>query len=182
MIGTMLSAADVGLYVAIYGLASRPMLMMGGVVETTIRPAYQQALVERDDQKAHGYLQKWVRLILVSSFVAVAMFWVGHSWLARIMLGESYRAVSYLLPWIAAGYSLLILSHVANRVCYANEATRRILFIEGSGALLAVVIGFICIYLAGLAGAAIAVVIYYGLQLVISYRMALPWLRKDENK
>ena len=45
MIGAILSPADVGLYAAIYGVASRPLLMLGSIVETTIRPAYQHALL-----------------------------------------------------------------------------------------------------------------------------------------
>ncbi len=176
MIGALLSPADVGLYVAIYGLASRPMLMFGGIVETTIRPAYQSALVEGDNRRAHNYLRKWMLLIVLGSIMAIAFTWAGHPWLAHILLGERYRSVSYLLPWIVGGYALLILSHVANRVCYANEATRSILLIESTGALLAIVFGFICIEWAGLKGAAVAISLYYGVQLIMSFRLAWHWL------
>ena len=152
------------------------MLMFGGIVETTIRPAYQGALVGGDNQRAHNYLRKWVLLIVLGSIVAIALAWVGHPWLARVLLGEQYRSVSYLLPWIAGGYALFVLSHVANRVCYANEATRSILLIESTGAVLAVVFGFICIEWAGLKGAAVSVSLYYGAQLIISFFLARHWL------
>ena len=176
MIGALLSPADVGLYVAIYGLANRPMLMFGGVVETTIRPTYQNALVDGDNPRAHNYLRKWVLLIVLGSIMAIAITWVGHQWLAHMLLGEQYRSVSYLMPWIVGGYALLNLSHVANRVCYANEATRSILLIESTGAVLAVVLGFICIEWAGLKGAAVAISLYYGVQLIMSFRLARHWL------
>jgi len=176
MIGALLSPADVGLYVAIYGLASRPMLMFGGILETTIRPAYQNALVKREHQRADNYLRKWVLLVVLGSLTAIALAWIGHAWLAHILLGELYRSVSYLLPWIVGGYALLILAHVANRVCYANEATRSILLVESTGSLLAIVVGFICIEWAGLIGAAVAISLYYGVQLIMSFRMARHWL------
>jgi len=177
MIGALLSPADVGLYVAIYGLASRPMLILGNIIETTIRPAYQHALIAEDYRRAQNYLKNWILLIVLVSFLAIFTTYIGHPWLALIMLGEHYRSVSYLLPWIVGGYALLTLSHIANRVCYANEATQRILLVETTGALCAVVIGFICIKLAGLWGAALAVSLYYGVQLILSFTLAWPWLQ-----
>lgn len=177
MIGALLSPADVGLYVAIYGLASRPMVMLGSIVETTIRPAYQHALITRDTPRAQAYLRKWALLIVAGSCVAITVSWVGHSWIAALLLGENYRTASYLLPWIVGGYALLVLSHIANRVCYANEDTQKILLVETSGALFAVVIGLACIHQAGLWGAAVAVPLYFGGQLFVSYVFARPWLR-----
>jgi O-antigen/teichoic acid export membrane protein len=151
------------------------MLLFGGVIENIFRPAYQRALVEGASRRAHRYLRKWALVIVLGSLTAVALALIGHRWLAHILLGEQYRSVSYLMPWIVGGYALLILSHVANRVCYANEATRSILLIESAGALLAVVFGFICIEWAGLKGAAAAISLYYGAQLIMSFRSARHW-------
>ena len=176
MISALLSPADVGLYVAIYGLASRPMLMFGGIVETTIRPAYQSALVEGDNRRAHNYLRKWAFLIVLGSLMAIALAWVGHPWLAHILLGEQYRSVSYLLPWIVGGYALYLQYQVVGRVCYAHGATLSILLVEGFGALLAIILGFICIKQAGLWGAALAVSLYYGAQFVAGLFLSRKWL------
>ena len=107
---------------------------------------------------------------------AVALASILHPWVAGFLLGESYRSVSHLLPWIAGGYGLLVLSHVANRVCYANEATRSILVIESTGALLAIVLGFIGIAWAGLKGAAVAISLYYAVQMLMAFRAARHWL------
>ena len=182
MIGALLSPADVGLYVAIYGLASRPMLMFGGIVETTIRPAYQSALVEGDNRRAHNYLRKWVLLIVLGSLMAIALAWVGHAWLAHILLGEQYRSVSYLLPWIVGGYALYLQYQVVGRVCYAHGATLSILMIEGIGALLAIILGFICIRQAGLWGAALAVSFYYGAQFVGGLLLSRKWLSYESSE
>jgi O-antigen/teichoic acid export membrane protein len=176
MIGVLLSPADVGLYVAIYGLGSRPMLMFGAIVETTFRPAYQSALVEGDNRRAHHYLRKWALIIVLGSLMAIALAWVGHSWLAHILLGGHYRSVSYLLPWIVGGYALYLQYQVVGRVCYAHGATLSILLIEGFGALLAIILGFICIKQAGLWGAAIAVSLYYGAQFIGGLWLSREWL------
>jgi len=177
IIGALLSPAEVGLYVATYGLASRPMLMLSSILETTIRPAYQHALVEGNSRLAQNYLRKWALLAFWGSSVAIMVAWIAHSWLANLLLGEGYRDVSYLMPWIVGGYTFLAFTHVTNRVCYANEATQRILLIGAVGAALAVIIGIVCIKQAGLWGAAFAVPFYYGAQFTVSYILARPWLR-----
>jgi O-antigen/teichoic acid export membrane protein len=176
MIGALLSPAEVGLYVAIYGLASRPMLMFGGIVENTIRPVYQGALVEGDNRRAHIYLRNWALFILIGSLMAIALAWIGHAWLANILLGEKYRSVSYLLPWIVGGYAFYLQYQVVGRVCYAHGATHSILLVEGLGALLAIILGFICIILAGLWGAALAVSLYYGTQFIGGLFLSRKWL------
>ena len=181
MIGLLLSPADVGLYVAIYGLASRPMLIFGTIIESTIRPVYLCALVEGNHHQALNYLKKWMLLIVSGSFLAIVLAWVSHQWLANILLGDQYRSVSYLLPWIVGGYALLNVSYIANRVCYANEATKSIFFIELSGAIVAVVAGFIFIKWDGLRGAAAAIPFYYGVQLILAFYLARDWLKKSRN-
>ncbi|TPQ39601.1 lipopolysaccharide biosynthesis protein [Cupriavidus pinatubonensis] len=181
MIGVLLSPADVGLYVAIYGLASRPMLIFGAIVESIIRPVYLNSLVAGEYRRAHGYLKIWTLLIIFGSIVAFVLTWLGHDWLAHVMLGAQYRSVSYLLPWIVVGYAFLILSYVANRVCYANEATRSIFMIEIIGAVLALVSGYLLIRWMGLVGAAVAIPIYYGGQLVMALLLARRWIENDRK-
>jgi len=180
MISMLLTPADVGLYVAIYGLASRPMLVFGYIVESTIRPVYMSAVAEGDHQRARHYLKVWAVIIILGSLLAIVLSILIHPWLARILLGVQYRSVSYLLPWIVGGYSLLILSYIANRVCYAHEATRSIFLVEAIGAIVAVVLGFLFIKWAGLMGAAIAVVFYFGVQLFVAIIFARKWVLLDK--
>ncbi len=176
MIGMLLTPADVGLYVAIYGLASRPMLIFGYIVESTIRPVYLSAVAEGANQRAHHYLRVWMLIVVFGSLLAIVLAGIIHPWLARILLGAQYRSVSYLLPWIVGGYALLILSYVANRICYAHEATRSIFIVESVGAAVAIVAGFFLIYWMGLQGAAIAIPFYYGVQAILAFLFAKQWI------
>jgi O-antigen/teichoic acid export membrane protein len=78
------------------------------------------------------------------------------------------------MPWIMAGYSFLVTSYITTRICYANGRTIDVLVIETVGAISSLVIGLMLIYHAGLFGAAIAVPVYFGIQLLVSIRQAWP--------
>ena len=81
------------------------------------------------------------------------------------------------MPWIAAGYGLLALYHISVRVCLAHDAPRAVTLTEAVGAILAVAIGFILIRSYGVFGAAVAVPIYCGIQLVVSVGLAVRSVR-----
>jgi O-antigen/teichoic acid export membrane protein len=176
IIGALLNTSDVGLYVAIYSLASRPMLMLGSILETTLRPLYQTFLIKGDALQAGRHLSLWLKLILAGCLVAIVLAWFGHAWIAGWLLGEEYRDVSSMMPWIVAGYSLRLLSNIAVRICYANEDTKNILVIEAASSLLAIIVSYVCIIDRGIWGAAIAVPISYGIRMVISLWLVRPWL------
>jgi len=176
LIGILLDPAAVGLYVAIYGLSSRPMLMFGGVVETTLRPVYQHALVTGEPGRARHVLGKWIAIVSTGSAAAIILAWLGNEWFARLLLGEPYRESSYLMPWIVGGYALCLQYHVISRVLYAHAATTRILLSEAIGALFALVLGYLLIRQAGLFGAALAVPIYFGLQYAVVLVLTRKWL------
>lgn len=180
LIATWLTPADVGLYVAIYALASRPMLMLGSIVETTLRPAYQQALAKNDIGEANGYLKRWFLLLAAGCSMAIFIALLAHEYIAALLLGEAYRGVSYFLPWIVAGYSLLVISHITTRICYAHGNTDYVLQIEILGAISAVVLGYFLIASYGLMGAVYAIPIYFGIQLMASIRYAWPLLRQTQ--
>jgi len=172
LIGILLSPAEVGLYVAIYGLASRPMLLLSGVLETTLRPVYQEAVVRKDYNFATTCIRRWVGMILACSAFALMFTWIAYDWLAALLLGEAYRSAASLMFWIVAGYVPCLLYHVASRIMYAHGATSRILMAETAGAIAALVLGFVFINQAGLVGAALAVPVYFGVQLVIGVTLA----------
>lgn len=172
MIGSLLSAQSVGMYAAAYSLASRPLLMLSSIAETSIRPVYYDAVARQDRQASRKYLVVWLVIVSAGGVAACALLTVFHGQLAGVLLGAEFREGSYLMPWVAAGYGLLALSHVTTRICYANDATRSVLTIETVGALCAVVAGLPLIYAYGLTGAAMAVPLYFGIQLLLSAYLA----------
>ncbi|MEK7762552.1 MAG: lipopolysaccharide biosynthesis protein [Nitrospirota bacterium] len=171
MIGGLLSAKDVGTYVAVYGLASRPMLMLSNIVETAIRPAYYSAVAHKSPTSKR-YLGVWLLTAVTGAAAMCLIFSFYHQHVSQLLLGQEFREASHLMPWIAVGYGVLALSHISTRICYAHDATRSVLATEAAGACFAVVVGFPLIYLFGLQGAAVAVPIYFGIQLFVSAYLA----------
>lgn len=178
MIGGLLSAKDVGTYVAVYGLSSRPMLMLSSITETAIRPRYYSA-IERQSSSSKKYLTAWLIISVVGGVAVCLVFAYFHQYVSFLLLGQAFRESSHLTPWIAAGYGLLTLTHITTRICYAYDATRSVLMSEAAGALLAVVIGFPLIYTFGLEGAAMAVPLYFGIQLLLSAYLARQSIRNS---
>ncbi|MCP9468685.1 MAG: polysaccharide biosynthesis C-terminal domain-containing protein [Nitrospira sp.] len=171
MIGGLLSSKDVGTYVAVYGLASRPALMLSSIAETAIRPAYYEALRRRSGA-SKKYLSAWFLISALGSAALWAGFAIFHEEVASLLLGPAFRDGAYLAPWIAAGYGLLALTHITTRICFAHDATKSVLLSEAAGAVLSVVVGFPMIYFYGLEGAAMAVPLYFGMQFLLSAYLA----------
>ena len=168
MIGGLLSAKDVGTYVAVYGLASRPMLMLSSVTENALRPPYHTAVERGDLVKSKQYLTIWAAIVLLGGGTACAFLAFYHGQVAHLLLGPEFQESSYLVPWIAVGYVVLAAYHIAARVCLAHDATRQVFIAEAAGAVLSITIGFSFIYAFGLPGAAAAVPVYFFLQLLIA--------------
>ena len=111
----------------------------------------------------------WLTLVLVVCSVILGIVGFFHAELAGLFLGPAYRAGSSLMPWIAAGYALLALSHVFTRICYAYRRTRSVLAIEAIGAVVSIVVTVPMIFAFGLRGAAWSLVpVYFFVQLVVS--------------
>jgi len=168
MIGSLLSFQDVGMYAAAYGLASRPLLIVSSIAETAIRPVYYDAVVRQDQRTSRKYLVAWFAIVFAAGTAVCASFTLLQQPLAHLLLGPGFREASYLMPWIAVGYGLLAFYHISARVSLAHDAPHITTISEATGTVSAVAIGFMLIGAYGLPGAAVAVPISYGIQLVVS--------------
>lgn len=179
VIGGALGVAEVGIYAAAYALVSRPFLMLGHVIELTLRPRYMAAVAGRMRGKAKRIFNVWLALTTIAAGTVLTLVFAFSDWLAGMFLGESFRAGAALMPWIALGYCLLVISYVFEKVCYAFEKTRYVLYIQGMGAVATIVVTFFAVHQWGLFGAAVAVPIYFGIQLVASIVFAVTIERKS---
>jgi O-antigen/teichoic acid export membrane protein len=168
LIGALLSARDVGMYAAAYGLASRPLLMLSTVAETSIRPAYYAALARHDAAASRKYLLVWLGVVLAAGLAACGFIALFQWQLARLLLGPEFRESAPLMPWVGAGYMMLALYAISARICLAHNATRAVTITETAGAVVAVATGVVFIRAYGLLGAAAAVPVYYGVQAAIA--------------
>lgn len=169
IIAGMMSAADVGIYVAAYGLASRPITMLAGIIETTIRPAYHYAVINNNKDEQHGLLWRWVGILALGSLAVFSVAYFAHNWIAYFLLGEDFRSGSYFIPWLVLGHILMAFSQLLIRIQYARENTKAVAIIEISAALVAITSSYFLIQFRGLEGAVFAVIIGYAAQLVIAF-------------
>ena len=181
IIGGLLGLASAGQYAAIYGLVSRPFLMLGATIELIYRQVLYEAVSADDLRRSQSVLLEWLAIVGVLSVLGLVGFSFFYSKIALILLAEPYRAGAYLMPWIASGYCLLLLAQVIERVCYATRETGAVLLIQTAGAISSVPISTIGVLRSGLSGAARAVPAYFGLQLALTltftYRIARNYLQ-----
>ncbi len=178
VIGSTLGLVEVGIYAAAYALVSRPFLMLGHVIELTLRPRYMAAVAEKKLSKAKKIFQIWLALTTAMVGITLALVFFFSEWLAMLFLGEAFREGAVLMPWIALGYSLLVVSYVFEKVLYAYERTRCVLYIQCLGATATIAVTFFAVTQWGLYGAAVAVPIYFGIQLIGSIFFAINVERK----
>lgn len=172
ILGGMIGVEEAGLYAALYGIASRPFLMAGGMLEAWIRPIYYETVAAQEVKREKRVLHMWMSAIVCAALAGVGIFFFWHTEIAGILLAEPYRANAGLMPWIAAGYGLLLVAQVYGRVCYAHHDTRAVLLSETIGCIVALVTTVYGVSRFGLAGAAFAVPVYFSAQLALAMILA----------
>ena len=168
VIAGVLSLSDVGLYAAIYGLASRPFLMLSGIIEMTLRPVLQNAIASGSHDRIRKAKYQLLLVTSVGAAFGVLCFVALSSVAAKVFLAEEYRSAAHLMPWIALGYAFLSVSSMYSRICYAFDATGSILILTVAGALTGVAVLVPAALAYGLAGAVAAVPVGFGVELILS--------------
>ncbi len=168
LVGSLAGVAAAGIYSALYGLASKPFLMLASGVELAVRQPFYARVSAGDRRGAVRLLALWLGGVLGVSLLVCGLIALFHEPIARALLAAEYRAHSALMGWIAFGYVLLAGAQVVERVCYACHDTRGVLGIQAIGAALSVAIGAPLVWAYGIEGAAWAVPVYFGVQLLIA--------------
>lgn len=170
-----------GIYAAIYGLASRPFLMLAAGIELALRQVYYGHVSAGNRREERRTFRLWLAANLgasLSLLLAIALF---HRPIAALLLAAEYRVHSALMIWIAAGYVLGAATQVVERICYALHDTRGVLIVQSAGAVLSVVIAFPMIFWFGIEGAAWAVPVYFAAQTALAVARARRALQNRES-
>jgi O-antigen/teichoic acid export membrane protein len=177
IIGSTLGVVEVGIYAAIYGAVSRPILMVAAAIELTMRPVYYEARAAHDVHAMKRIRTAWLSLLILSGICGTTFIGIFHRWLAILLLAEPYRQVSYLMPVISLGYSILVVAQFYERLCYAHDQTSAGVKINGAGALASIAVAIPAIRVMGLNGAAYAVPLYFLIQLIAAKTLENRMLR-----
>lgn len=168
LIGLMIGVEQVGIYSAIYGLISRPFLMSANIVELTIRPSYYSCVEKANRLASRKLLWKWFGITASIATIGFLATYFAKDVFIGLLLAQEYWVAVDLMPWIAWGYGLLVLAQVFEKVCFAYSRTGTVLFIQSLGGAVGLLAAYIGIKQQGLIGAAMAVPVYFGFQLIIT--------------
>jgi O-antigen/teichoic acid export membrane protein len=169
VISGMLGLANVGLYAAAHGLASRPFLALFGVIEAIMRPILQNAIADRDMNAVFRLKRRFIAVTLCSATLGVVGFFALTPIVVDLFLAEEYHVAVELIPYIALGYAIYMVSCVFARFCYAFDATRSVLLLTVGGAFVGLLTILPAIYFFGLLGAALALPARFAAECAISY-------------
>jgi len=172
VIAGLLSLHDAGLYAAACGLASRPFLMLGGIVELTMRPVLQNTVTAGDATLIARAKMTWLLVMVTGAAFGVVCFVLLSEWVGRLLLAEEYRSAIALMPWIALGYALYNIATVYTRFCYAFDDTKAVSLIVVCGTLLGVAVMVPAIYFWKLPGAGYSVPVGFCAQLLLAFVLA----------
>jgi O-antigen/teichoic acid export membrane protein len=174
IVGGTLSLAQAGIYAAAYGLACRPLLMVGTVTEATLRQVLYAAVARNDARRVRTTLVSWAGINGVAGAIIMLLLWLARDFIVGLLLGFEYRGpAANLLPWIGLGYLIILSNQVAERLLYAYQRTRLVTLIQVATAALAIIGAYIGARFFGLLGVAIAVPVYAFLKLVLTATVVL---------
>ncbi len=181
IISGMLGIGQVGLYTAVYGLISMPFLMAGGIIGQTLRPPYYQAVSAGNITMEKKLIRIQLAItVLVCGAGVVAVFFLRNI-IAALLLAKEYRSAVSLMPWIAAGITLQVISQIFEGILIAFKRTGFLLIIHSFGAVVCVLSVFFLIRRFNLIGAAVACPVYYLTMLMIGIVMTAIALKKPKT-
>lgn len=175
VIGYFLTAAEVGLYAASYTLVNEAFNRSAMVLLRTFQPAYFQAFSAGKGKDAFSVLWLWIGSVTALGFIGVALVSTCKDWMAGLLLAKSYHAAVELMPAIALGSALHAIGTVLAQPLLAKKRTRALLRGRICGALAAAISLPLLVSHLGLAGAALANPIYFGIETLVLALLAKPW-------
>jgi O-antigen/teichoic acid export membrane protein len=164
-----LGPKEVGLYVAAYSIASRPFIMVSGVIAAVARPIMFEAANAEQDEKARKVFRLWLVLLAVIVVAGLgAMLLLGNV-MADVFLAADYRPkAANIFIWVGLGYALYSMEQVVENRILTFGASGRLLWPTALGATANVLLNILLIPRYGVLGAAYATAATFGLQLLIS--------------
>jgi len=162
-----------GTYAAAYGLASRPLLMIGTVTEAALRQILYAAVAAKDTARARRVMLWWVGSNVTFGLMTATMLFLAATMLVTLLLAEEYRETATLiLPWLLFGHIPLLAAQPLQVLAYANHRTREITMVQAVCAVMAVGLAAIGAWWNGILGVAIAVPIYFSAQFLLTALVA----------
>ena len=175
VIGYLMTAAEVGLYAAIYTIINEAFNRSAMVLLRIFQPVYFQLYSLNQTREAFKILWIWIASVVALGIIGVLLLLVTGDWLVSWILAKSYHSAVTLIPAIALGCALHALGTVISQPLLAKKRTRWLLLGRLCGAVTAAISIPLMVDSYGLPGAAMANPVYFGVEALVLALLAKPW-------
>jgi O-antigen/teichoic acid export membrane protein len=172
VIAGLLSASDVGLYAATYGIISRPYRALATFLDVYLRPRLYDAVAAGQSKAMRTIVIAWLAGVIVLGGLAGIILILLRETLLVSLFGQKFSDASSIVSWIALAYILFNVQLVFSRICHAYRMPHLVLWIQSIPAVCNILLCFLLLPRYGLIGAAQAIVASFALQAVIAGTLA----------
>lgn len=148
--------SEVGLYATLLQLGWAPIAMVTSLATTLLGPIiFARSGDARDAHRnagVHRFSWQLTYLTLALTGLCVVAAWLFHSLLFALLVGKSYRQVSYLLPWMILAGGLFAASQVLGLKMQSELKTTEMIRPKIVSSMLGIGFNFVGVYWYGLPG------------------------------
>lgn len=175
VIGYLLTATEVGLYVASYTIVNEVFNRSAMLCMNSFQPSYLRSFSAGKQKEAFSVLWLWIVTVVGLGLIVGCSALVGKEWLASMLLAKPYHSAIELIPIFVIGSTLNAIATVMAQPLLARKHPQTLLKGRFCGVLAAAISLPLMISSFGLIGAAIAHSIYFGVEALIITLLARPW-------
>jgi O-antigen/teichoic acid export membrane protein len=153
---TFASTSEVGKLAVLLQLGYAPVTMLAGMTVALVAPVlYQRAGDGRDESRnrhARTLAYRTTAVVLVATLLTSSVSMFAHEWIFLLLVAESYRNLSSLLPWVVLAAGLFAAGQVLALDLMATMRTRELLWVKVSTSIFGTGCNFIGAWLNGTSG------------------------------
>lgn len=168
IIGNFLNINEVGIYTAVYSIASRPFLMTGGILSGFFRPLLFQKESKKDSLTAKKVFFIWLFTTSIIFSCGILIYLFLGNFIIELLLAKSYaEGVFNIFLIIGIAYAIFNINQIIENRFYSFGLSKKIIFPSVSAALVNLIANFILIPILGIEGAAFATLAAFSYQLLV---------------
>lgn len=136
------TTSDVGHYVVLFQLGYAPIGMLTGLMMSLIGPILFQKSGDAKDSIRNSIVDNVVwsitKISLALTSVSFAVTFIFHDFIFRYLVAESFREISFLLPWVVLAGGLFATGQMLSLKMISELRSRSLLLLKVNTALLGV--------------------------------------------